>query len=147
MLGNSAEMALGFARENNTFLDLLQENETAISDKTAVKNIFVCGGLNDINANSTSDVSNAIGAFATYCLTNYPNAHIYIGCIGWNSSPSNSSANIRNQVLNKVLLAYQLCSGNKNCTYLNGVEYVLHYYSFLDVDASHPRSSRPSVFS
>lgn len=133
----------GFARNNQTFLQLLQTNENQITDKSKIKNFIICGGLNDINAETQSDVLNAINSFCNYVLSNYTNAHIYIGCIGWHENSNNST--IRNQVLEKVLPAYQNCSlTNKNTTYLYGVEYVMHFYGFYGVDASHPSETGQS---
>lgn len=93
-------------------------------------------GLNDIHANSSSEISTAITLFCNYVNENYPNAHIYIGCIGWHRSLKDQGA--RNQVVTRVLLPYKNSSSNKNTTYLDGVEYPMHYYSFYREDSAHP---------
>lgn len=131
-----ARNGYGFARTNMQWLDLLKELETSITDKTSIKNMIICGGLNDTNAQTQSQVLTAITLFTNYVNANYPNCTIYIGCIGWHEAAGNP--NLRNQVLTKVLPAYQSCAQNGNAVYLSGVEYIMHYYGFYGVDASHP---------
>lgn len=139
-----AQSGYGFARTNQQFITLLQNASASIPNKQKIKNIVVGGGLNDINADSTSDILTAINLFCQYCNTTYPNAHIYIACLGWHEHPSNS--NIREQMINKVLQAYTQCGINKNTTFCNGVQYIMHYYAFYGVDASHPNDTAQSYF-
>lgn len=131
-----AKSGAGFTRIDNTFLDLLQQRESAITNKLSIRNLIICGGLNDINANSWKEVANAIQIFCNYVQHKYPNCKIYIGCIGWHEEANNKY--IRNQVLQKVLSVYRNCSHYTNATYLKGVEYPMHYYTFFGKDASHP---------
>lgn len=131
-----AQNGYGFARTNQQFLTLLQNNESNIPDKNKITKFIICGGLNDTNAESQSSIANAITTFCSYVNENYPNAHIYIGCIGYNSGYANAS--LRNLVKTVVLPAYKNCSSSKNTSYLNGVEYIMHYYGFYGEDGSHP---------
>lgn len=109
-----------------------------IEDKTKIKNIIVAGGLNDIKAESKGAIKTAIQSFMNYCKTNFPNAKVYIGMIGWNIDDLYTSDNqfIRYRVINKVLPAYQEAS-QYGAIYLNGVENVMHDYNEY-YDGAHP---------
>lgn len=62
-----------------TFLDLLKG---FTGDKKSITDIVVCGGYNDQYLYG-EQLRNAIDAFCNYCKANFPNANIYIGCVGW----------------------------------------------------------------
>lgn len=110
-----------------------------ISNKDTIKNIIVCGGLNDISATNKDQIKTSIQAFMSYCKNNYPNANVYIGMIGWSKDGAQDHQYTRYQVLEKVLPAYQECN-EYDAIYLNGVENVMHniteYY-----DESHPNQN------
>ena len=131
-----AQNGYGFARTNQQFLTLLQNNESNIPDKNKITKFIICGGLNDTNADSQLTIANAITTFCQYVNTNYPNAHIYIGCIGYNNGYANAS--LRASINNMVLPAYKMASISNNASYLDGVEYIMHYYGFYGEDGSHP---------
>lgn len=141
----AAASGSGFVREGSggaTFGTLLSGLSSTITDHNKIKNIIVCGGLNDVNADSQSEIQTAISNFITSAKSSYPNATVYVGMIGWNAGSSN--AVLRDNVNTMVLPAYQACSGYGG-VYLNGVEFILHYYSFLGTsgatdapDGSHP---------
>lgn len=107
-----------------------------ITDKNTIKRIVVCGGLND--KESTKDtIKNAIISFITYCKTNFPNANVYLGMIGWVSNDyPNDGQLTRYKCVNNVLSAFQE-SSEYGAIYLNGVENVMHDYSEY-YDSSHP---------
>ena len=112
-----------------------------IEDKSKIKNIIVAGGLNDIKAENKETIKTAIQSFMNYCKTNFPNAKVYIGMIGWNKDDLYTSDNqfIRYQVINKVLPAYQECN-QYGAIYLNGVENVMHDYDEY-YDGAHPNQT------
>lgn len=110
----------------------------SVTDASLIKNIIVCGGLNDIDA-TKSTIKTAIHSFMTYCNTNYPNAKVYIGMIGWNIDSDGDAQYKRYQVIERVLPAYQECC-DWGATYLNGVENVMHDYSEY-YDAAHPNQT------
>ena len=112
-----------------------------IEDKSKIKNIIVAGGLNDIKAENKETIKTAIQSFMNYCKTNFPNATVYIGMIGWNIDDLYTSDNqfIRYQVINKVLPAYQEAS-QYGAIYLNGVENVMHDYNEY-YDGAHPNQT------
>lgn len=112
-----------------------------IEDKSTIKNIIVAGGLNDIKAETKGTIKRAIQSFMNYCKTNFPNANVYIGMIGWNIDDLYTSDNqfIRYRVINKVLPAYQEAS-QYGAIYLNGVENVMHDYGEY-YDGAHPNQT------
>ena len=117
-----------------TFLQAL--TNLSIENKTLIKNIIVCGGLNDITATDQVTIENAISSFMTYVKANYVNANVYIGMIGWSCDKTESKQFDRYRVVNTVLPAYQNCS-KYGAIYLNGVENVLHDISEY-YDNAHP---------
>lgn len=116
-------------------------NNLNVTDKNLIKNIIVCGGLNDIQASDKQIIKNSINSFMNYCKINFPNAKVYIGMIGWNKDDLYTSDNqfIRYQVINKVLPAYQE-SPQYGAIYLNGVENVMHDYEEY-YDGAHPNQT------
>lgn len=136
-----AQGQYGFSSPNRQWLSLLQDRESMIPDKTAIRRFIVCGGLND--SEYTNNLATDIAAFVNYVKTNYPNAHIYLGCIGW--SKVEASVTQRNN-MQRVLSLYQragdLFGLGQKISYLSGVEYVMHEYAYFDTDTlTHPSST------
>lgn len=127
----------GFIKQGSTgtFLEGLQN--LSVTNKNTIKRIVVCGGLNDYDG-TVSDIKSAISTFVSYCKTNYPNAKVYIGMIGWDDDEQFTINNqySRYKVLTNVLPAYQACN-QYGAIYLNGVENIMHNYT-LYYDRSHP---------
>lgn len=134
-----AQGQYGFSAPNRQWLSLLQDRESMIPNKLAIRRFIVCGGLND--SEYTNNLATDITAFVNYVKTNYPNAHIYLGCIGW--SKVEASTTQRNN-MQKVLHLYQragdLFGLGQSISYLSGVEYVMHDYSHYDETLTHPNS-------
>lgn len=135
-----AQGQYGFSSPNRQWLSLLQERESMIPDKLAIRRFIVCGGLND--SEYTNYLATDITNFVNYVKTNYPNAHIYLGCIGW--SKVEASVTQRNN-MQKVLYLYQragdLFGLGQSISYLSGVEYVMHEYGYYDDTLTHPTSA------
>lgn len=136
-----AQGQYGFSSPNRQWLALLQERENIIPDKLAIRRFIVCGGLND--SDYTSSLGTDITNFVNYVKTNYPNAHIYLGCIGW--SKVEASVTQRNN-MQRVLSLYQragdLFGLGQKISYLSGVEYVMHEYAYYDTETlTHPSST------
>ena len=135
-----AQGQYGFSSPNRQWLSLLQDREDMIPDKTAIRRFIVCGGLND--SEFTNNLGTDITAFVNYVKTNYPNAHIYLGCIGW--SKVEASTTQRNN-MQKVLHLYQragdLFGLGQSISYLSGVEYVMHEYAYYDDTLTHPTTT------
>lgn len=130
----------GFSSPNRQWLSLLQERESMIPNKLAIRRFVVCGGLND--SEYTNYLATDITNFVNYVKTNYPNAHIYLGCIGW--TKVEASVTQRNN-MQKVLHLYQragdLFGLGQSISYLSGVEYVMHEYNYYDETLTHPTSA------
>lgn len=129
----------GFARANNTYQMALEANESVITNKNDIKNVIICGGANDVNAESQTVIQNAGNTLIQYIKANYPNAKIYVGMIGgFSGQPDGNS--IRIKLRDMVLPAYQFLA-RYGAAYLNGVEFIMKYYSFYKTnDGTHPSS-------
>ena len=127
----------GFKRagDNGTFLQHLTSQTYNISNHNTIKNIIVCGGLND-RIYTVAELETEIENFINYCKTEYPNAKIYIGHIGNSKGLEETNQLERLYCLLRSIPAYQNCS-KYGANYLNGVEYIMKDYSNY-YDNSHP---------
>ena len=144
-----AETGAGFLRAgnyNHTFLQLLQSKINNITDKDHYKNIIVCGGYND-NEYTLTNIRNAIITFVNYCYSQFINATVYIGCIGYRREVSQSAQTIRRNIAGAVYPAYaNNVSVNlltRPYVYLNGVENILKTLpvSYMYADNAHPNQA------
>ena len=141
-----AEAGSGFLREGiylHTFLTKLQSVINNITNKDLVKNVIVCGGYND-NTYSINDIKNAISNFVSYCNTQFPNATVFIGCIGYRYEINSRGATTRYNLASAVYPAYSnnvtASYSNAKYVYLNGVENILKSIpkTYMYVDNAHP---------
>ena len=140
----NTEGSTGFLNYNTTtnhrFINLLQDVTSDLSsdEKSAITHIIVCGGANDIQTSYTvGDIASRVSDFIEYADSNYPNAKVYVGMIGFTTDP-NKKPN-----LGKALEAYSKCI-NFGGIYLNGVENAVHDYSYFNVyatDTVHPNQN------
>lgn len=132
----------GFAKIGNNSMNFqmtLASHINEITDKNAIKNIIVCGGYND-RSEELSLIIQRIGEFVTYCKQQFPNAQVYIGMIGGNSATTYQGATIRENLIMKVLHAYQYCN-QFGAIYLNGVEKCTHNFYIFNTEGNHPNES------
>lgn len=117
-----------------SFLQCLQNINSTVTDKNAITDIVVCGGMNDcasVHGSTTyDDILTKIGEFVSYCHTTYPNARVSIGFIAY-SSDINLSKELR-----QVYQMYKRCV-EYGATYLSGVENAL-YTTHFSADVYHP---------
>lgn len=126
----------GFVAGQTTFLEALQNHISEIPDLNKVTKIFVCGGDNDRNE-TTSDIETAIRSFINYVQSNMPNAHVYIGMIGYSTDIER-----RKKIMYSPLIAYSnIAYSNKKATYLNGVEFGCTNKTWFQEDGVHPTQS------
>lgn len=127
----------GFKRagDNGTFLQHLTSQTYNISNHNTIKNIIVCGGLND-RIYTVAELETEIENFINYCKTEYPNAQVYIGHIGNSNGLAETNQIERMYCLLRSIPAYQNCT-KFGANYLNGVEYIMKDYSNY-YDSSHP---------
>lgn len=125
----SANGGASFANNDNNFLTLLKNIN--VTDKNSITNIVVFGGYNDYSW-SKSDIKAGMTNFFNYAKTNYPNAIISIGYVGFctDSSTYNKRAD--------SVSVYNEISGQLGGNYLSGCEYILHNTNEMSSDGIHP---------
>lgn len=125
----SANGGASFANSNNNFLTLLKNIN--VTDKNSITNIVVFGGYNDYSWSKT-DIITGMTNFFNYAKTNYPNAIISIGYVGFctDSSTYNKRAD--------SVSIYNEVSGQLGGNYLSGCEYILHNTNEMSSDGIHP---------
>lgn len=125
----SANGGASFANSDNNFLTLLKN--TNVTDKNSITNIIVFGGHNDYSWSKT-DIATGMRNFFNYAKTNYPNAIISIGYVGFctDSSTYNKRAD--------SVSVYNEMSGELGGNYLSGCEYILHNTNEMSSDGIHP---------
>lgn len=121
-----------FSNVNNNFLTLLKNAN--IENKNKITNIVVLGGYND-NGYPLSQIMLGIDNFFEYAKTNYPNALITLGNVGY----SIHSDQVSNHV--KVTNAYSFKSGSNGGVYLNNCENILHSTEYMASDGYHPNQA------
>lgn len=124
------------------WLTYLINNYPQAYDKEKVTKIIIGGGLNDYSY-TTTQIANAINAFAAYVSENFPNAKVYLAFFG-----SKLDANVS---LWNAYTTYKEVSRFKNWVYCTGAELLIHNtYNMNTVigtdtpDYSHP-NDRGSV--
>lgn len=103
-------------------------------DKSAITDIYVIGGYND-KGHSTNEIRDGIANFLANVKTNYVNAKVTIGFVGWSIFPSSYIE------LQRVLRAYSNCSISYPYAFINNLEYALHYSAFFSSDMFHPNET------
>lgn len=120
--------------EGKNFQTLLEELDSVITDKTKIKRIYVLGGYND-QVYSMSQMNGAISSFMSYAKETYPNASVYVGCVGYDSRITQSGT--REALYAKAIPTYKRVIEHGG-VYLHDIEYILHNPVFLSGDSIHP---------
>lgn len=134
-----AESGAGFLKQGNdghTFKTLLQANIDSISNKEDYTSIIIGFGLNDQGQGSSGQITVAIGEFVTYAKSQFPNATIYLGLVGYSKKVDDGHPTIRTRIYERCYIASQL-SSQYGVKYLNGVEQVAHDYTLFGADDIH----------
>lgn len=117
-----------------SFKTCLENLSSSVTNKKAITDIVVCGGMNDCPAvhggSDYNGILTAISTFVSYCHTNYPNAIVRIGFIAY-SSDLTCADQLRN-----VYAMYKRCN-ECGAVYLNGVENAF-YTTHMNADIYHP---------
>lgn len=121
-----------FSNDANNFLTLLKNAN--VENKNKITDIVVLGGYND-NGYDLSQIMLGINYFFEYAKTNYPNALITLGNVGY----SIHSNQVTNHV--KVTNAYSFKSGTNGGVYLNNCENILHSTEYMSSDGFHPNQA------
>lgn len=117
---------------DKTWLEDLME----LPDDETVTDIYVCGGMNDVNI-SEPTVSVAISMFCTEAHKKYPNAIIHIGFVG-RCSVNTDSFEI--EKIRGCINVYKQSALDSGASYLSGIENVLKYPSSMASDNYHPNT-------
>ena len=132
----------GFASDlfmADNWLTMLQSVASGITNKDAIKDIFVFGGANDGNLyfGSTAteqDIIDRIEAFCAYAKTTFPNALVYVGFVGWYKDRARFTA--YKAVRNIYIKGLNLC---ENGCYISGLESIMKNDTFINsLDLVHP---------
>lgn len=118
----------------NTFLSYLNKAIEDISNKNEIKNIIVCGGCNDKEVDA-STLETAISTFIKKAKENFPNATVYVGCIG---NFKNSFSNHELMFITKNI--YKKCVKYK-AVFMNGVDFVMKNNGNFQSDNVHPNTN------
>lgn len=131
------ESGAGFVREGSdhdyNFKKLIQAKLATISNADEITDFVIAGGVND-NSYSIADITSAMSTCLEYVKTNFPNARIYVGCIGNKSKSSDLSA--RQAMAVRVLGVYKNCV-NYGAKYLTNIEMIAHDWSNYGTDGVH----------
>lgn len=116
------------------FQGLLEQLENSITDPNKIKRIYVLGGYND-QVYTMSQMNGAISSFMNYAKSTYPNAKVYVGCVGYDARITQSGT--REALYTKAIPCYKrvIESGG---VYLHDIEYILHNPAFMSGDNVHP---------
>ena len=129
----------GFCAEApQKFLELLQESESVISDKTKITDIVVFGSAND-QLGTYNTIRSGINSFWNYVKVNYPNATLHIGCL----SKSIEAAVYMNK-LPTVYSAYRDMI-DYGIDYIDNSEAIMSWLNLFRSDALHPTEAAIDV--
>lgn len=117
IIGEGGAGFYSVGNQGTNWKGLLQANISRIPDLSKVKRIIVGGGTNDVNSPDKNTLLTSISSFHNYCLTNFPNAHIYVAEFGYFMKFSDVSS--RDKINSIVIPAYKVFSNLENSSYLN----------------------------
>ena len=132
---NLAVSGEGFTsgRNGNGFLEQITGYA---GDKTAIKAIYVCGGLND--STGSAALSANIDAFSAYVGANYPNAKLYLAYVG---TARDNSVNIGGRYLAYRELAKSVYASKPAFNYVDLSGYLAVSNNNISADDIHPSAS------
>ena len=121
---------LGDQYSRTTFLALLKNLESTISDKDSITDIVVGGCINDLSG-SASTIPTYLEAFSTYAKTTYPKAKLWLAPFGRTTKVSDI-----NKL--KTFLPYWSASVIYGFNYINRSNLILHFDNYFSSDGLHP---------
>lgn len=118
----------GFGISNN-FYSLID----ALADDTAITDIIVGGGYNDLNATETS-ISEGILNCYNLCKRKFPNAKFYVAFFGWSRN-----GETKTKLANTFKYYRNTCFDNPDLIFIEGIHCALHnYFKYFSSDGYHP---------
>lgn len=131
------ESGAGFVRTGGdhgyNFKTLIQAKLATIDNANEITDFVIAGGVND-NSYDPATITSAMSTCLEYVKTNFPNARVYVGCIGNKSKSSDVSA--RQAMAVRVLNVYKNCI-NYGAKYLTNIEMIAHDWSNYGTDGVH----------
>lgn len=118
------------------WLDYVTQNFPADFDKNKITKIIIVGGYNDQNAASQTAIENAMLSFNEYIVANFPNAKVYLFCVGQDVLNSGVMGK-----MSMVYHAYQKANEIPNWVYCYGLETFLRRKTLMADDGHHPTSA------
>lgn len=125
-VGGSGFTKTGGQSWNQMVQDLAAEMGTDARNNTA--KVLFAGGYNDNSGMNEGVLAQAIGT----AKAQFPNATVYVACIGWANNPGMSVT-----IANNVVPVYQKAP-KYGAVYIQNSEYSLHNYSWFQPDGFHP---------
>ena len=125
-VGGSGFTKTGNLSWNQIVQDLATEMGTDACNNTA--KVLFAGGYNDNTGMSEGVLAQAISTAKAL----FPNATVYVACIGWANNPGMSVT-----IANNVVPIYQKAP-KYGAIYIQNSEYSLHNYDWFQADGFHP---------
>ena len=125
-VGGSGFTKTGNLSWNRIVQDLATEMGTDACENTS--KVLFAGGYNDNTGMTEGVLAQAIGTAKAL----FPNATIYVACIGWANNPGMSVT-----IANNVVPVYQKAP-KYGAIYIQNTEYSLHNYDWFQPDGFHP---------
>ena len=138
-----AYSSYGFLPDGVTFLSLLQLAHNEETDPESVTDIVICGGWNDAralgNGSTNSQLQQAILECSNYIKTNFSNARMWIGFVGFQTKYRTQSG-VSGGNLYEAALVYNGTNAD-NIRHLTACQYPLLFPDMLDDTFFHPNGN------
>ena len=120
--------------QGKNFNDLLNDVSGTMNEdqRKSVGKIVVGGGYND----STDFGPTYMESFFNTAKSVFPNAKVYIACIGWTTNRGFAT-----NIFNNAATSYSQGAGMYGGIYIVNSEYSLHNYTWFDSDGIHPNNT------
>lgn len=119
------------ALQGKNFNQLLNDLSETMSEqnRNTVGKILVAGGYNDNSNIYPEDLTD----FFNTAKLKFPNAIVYVACIGWGTNRT-----IASSIANNTVPAYSKGAGLNGGVYITNSDFSLHNYAWFDEDGIHP---------
>ena len=121
------------ALQGKNFEQLLNELSETMSEqnRNTVGKILVAGGYNDTENIYPENLTD----FFNTAKLKFPNAIVYVACIGWGTNRG-----IATNIFNNTVPSYSKGASLNGGVYIINSEYSLHNYTWFDSDGIHPNN-------
>ena len=129
MGGAGFKAALQGKNFNQLLVDL--SNTMTEEERNTVGKILVAGGYNDNSNIYPEDLTD----FFNTAKSKFPNAIVYVACIGWGTNRQ-----LATNIFNNTVPSYSKGAALNGGIYIVNSEYSLHNYTWFDGDGIHPNN-------